>query len=244
MATRAELEQQAATQQAVVAASWTQVQASWAGLGLTEATVQTGAAVEAIRDLLTDVVSVWGEVSGTVAADFYESLRELAVPTGPSFTVVVPDPVNPAQIDGISRWAINGSANETPTPESVLAKLEGPMQRIIRQAERAVIENAAARDPARARVARVPSGAKTCAFCLVAASRGYVYRSFESAGQGRDWHNFCDCTFDISWDRVPVPPEGYDPGELYGKYEQAREAATGSSLRSILKQLRLQEGIH
>lgn len=245
MASRAELEAQAAAQSAVVATAWSQFQTGWAGLGLTAAALGTGAAVTAVQDLLADIVSAWGEVAGTLAADFYDDLREQADPGG-TFEAVIPDPLNRAQVDGVVRWAVTPPRDAgQPDLTAQLAKIEGPLQRMVRQAQRDAFLESGLRDPSpyRVRFARVPTGDSTCAFCLLTASRGYVYRSATSAGRLNSYHDFCDCEQDVTWFPNPTPPEGYDPGELYGKYEQAREAADGSSLRAILKQLRLQEGI-
>lgn len=229
----------------MVAAAQSQFQAGWAELGLTAAAVQTTAGVGAVQDLVADIVSVWGEVAGSVAADFYEELRAQAAPAGGRFAAIVPDPLNRGQTDAATRWALTPPRGEDIDLDSQLAKLEGSIQRLIRQGQREVIQESAARDQAagRVRVARVPMGSTTCAFCLVLASRGYVYRSATSAGQDNRFHDWCDCELDVSWDPRPTPPDGYDPGELYGRFEQAREAADGRSLRAILKQLRLQEGI-
>lgn len=221
--------------------AWAQFQAGWTQLGLTSASLLTPSGTSAVQALLADIVSVWGEVAGTVAADFYDELREVADVPG-SFTALVPDPLNEAQVNGIVDWAVR-PRDEDLDVDAMLALIEGPAQRLIRQAQREAIAESARRDPARARVARIPMGAETCAFCLVLASRGYVYRSEESAGRGNSYHDFCDCEQDITWSRNPELPDGYDPGELYGKYDDARRAAGSADIRKVLKQLRLQQGI-
>lgn len=245
MASRAELEAQAAAQGTVVAAAWAQLQAGWAQLGLTADTVLSPSAIAAIKELLGDIVSAWGEVAGTLAADFYDDLREQAeIPGG--FTAYVPDPFNPGRVSGIVDWAATPPVGQELDVDAMLAKLEGPAQRLLRQAQRDALEESARRDPARPRVARVPMGAETCAFCLVMASRGYVYRTVDSAGGGSPenrFHDLCDCEQDVTWSTDPVLPEGYDPGELYGRYEAARAAAGTADLRRILRELRLLEGI-
>lgn len=261
MASRSELEAQAAAQAQVVAAAWASLQIGWAELELTSSGLQTASGLRAVQELFADIVSAWGEVAGTIAADFYDDLREQA-DVGGLFDALVPDPLNQDQVDAIVRWAIATAtppapdpfmlpeSNDQPTPsvDDVLAKLEGSTQRLVRQAQRTTIEQAARLDPApqRVRVARVPMGAETCAFCLVVASRGYVYRSEASAGglsPENRFHDFCDCEQDVSWSADHVPPDGYDPGELYATYEQAAAAAGTKNLRKILAELRRQEGI-
>lgn len=222
--------------------AWAQFQAGWSQLGLTSEALLTSAGITAVQELLADIVTVWGEVAGTVAADFYDDLREQA-DVGDLFNAIVPDPLNEAQVNGIVDWAVSPPRLQRLDIAGVLAQLEGPTQRLIRQAQREALAESARQDPARARVARIPMGAETCAFCLVLASRGYVYRTEESAGRGNSYHDFCDCEQDITWSPNPELPDGYDPGELYGKYDDARRAAGSADLRKVLKQLRLQEEI-
>ncbi|GAA1138430.1 hypothetical protein [Nocardioides aquiterrae] len=243
MASRAELDAQAAAQATVVATAWAQFQAAYAGLGLTPAQLATNEGIQALRDLFADFIAAWGEVAGTLAADFYDELRDQAGIPG-SFQALVPDPLDSAQVDGIVSWAVTPPRDVDELDiETMLAKIEGASQRLIRQAQRDALNESARRDPARPRVARIPMGAETCAFCLVLASRGYVYRSETSAGRNNSYHDFCDCEQDVTWSSNPEPPDGYDPGELYGKYDAARRAAGSSDLRKILRELRLQEGI-
>lgn len=69
------------------------------------------------------------------------------------------------------------------------------------------------RDPKKPRFARVPTGAETCDFCLMLASRGFVYLSEKSAGANDHWHPHCDCRIIQGYPGDTV--EGYDPDELY-----------------------------
>src|SRR5690606_6156596 len=90
------------------------------------------------------------------------------------------------------------------------------------------------RDPARPRYARVPSGAETCAWCSMLASRGFVYHSEATAGDparrgfGDDFHDECDCQVVVEFDREAHHIEGYDPDRLYEEfYKPAWDAAGG-----------------
>ena len=71
-------------------------------------------------------------------------------------------------------------------------------------------------DPSKPRYARVPSGAKTCAFCAMLASRGFVYASEDKAGALGQYHKDCDCEIIPSWDRKNPKIEGYDPDGCTG----------------------------
>lgn len=71
--------------------------------------------------------------------------------------------------------------------------------------------------------ARIPTGTETCDWCLMLASRGFVYHSKESAEHGM--HRSCDCVC------VPGRPgrdatqvEGYDPAEMASRWQEAVDA--------------------
>lgn len=64
-------------------------------------------------------------------------------------------------------------------------------------------------DPVKPRFARVPTGDETCDFCLMLASRGFVYHTEASASHA---HAHCDCRVTPSWKAHEV--EGYDPDAL------------------------------
>ncbi|MCF2705822.1 EndoU domain-containing protein [Arcanobacterium haemolyticum] len=93
------------------------------------------------------------------------------------------------------------------------------------------------RDPTRPRWARVPTGATTCAFCLMLASRGFAYTSEESAGREMQYHSDCDCKIIPSWGKQVL--KGYDPDRFAEMYEAAKQAAgAGAGYRSVLAKLR------
>lgn len=65
--------------------------------------------------------------------------------------------------------------------------------------------------------ARVPMGPTTCDFCLMLASRGFVYLSEESAGEFDRFHRHCDCK--IIPGTADTKVDGYDPDELYDRWK-------------------------
>lgn len=268
MPSRAELEQQSQFIETIVAMAWQQLQSSWADLSVkaTPASVTDPAVLDAVTDLLAGLVDAWGDVAATSAADFYDEMRARAGATG-TFSAVLASSPSRNQVAGSVRWALDPWAQAVivggggfdprtgePLPgerqlpdevdlERMLGKLQGPLQRLIRQTGRNTIDQSVARDPARPRVARVPMGEETCAFCLVLASRGPVYRSTTTAGHDTKFHDFDDCEQVVVWQNEDELPEGYDEGELYAKYVSAGKAAGSSDLRKILRELRQQEGI-
>lgn len=67
----------------------------------------------------------------------------------------------------------------------------------------------------RVRFARVPTGATNCPYCLMLASRGFVYKSELSALNAN--HPHCDCRIVEGFDGMQV--EGYDPDEYYDRWK-------------------------
>lgn len=65
--------------------------------------------------------------------------------------------------------------------------------------------------------ARVPMGPTTCDFCLMLASRGFVYLSKESAGEFDRYHRHCDCR--IIPGAAGTEIEGYDPETYYDMWK-------------------------
>ena len=84
--------------------------------------------------------------------------------------------------------------------------------------------------------ARVPTGKETCGFCLMLASRGFDYKSRESAGYTRvafnRFHDRCDCRV-VAGDSTTVV-EGYDPDWLYDAYLDARETVNPEGIRASM----------
>lgn len=105
------------------------------------------------------------------------------------------------------------------SPEEAMRRRVGNLARdqVKRQANRTMAENCA-RDGVR--YARVPVGAETCGFCIMLASRGFVYTTPEAAAHA---HDGCDCKVMPGFEGMEV--EGYDPDSMYGLYAEARSRA-------------------
>ena len=71
--------------------------------------------------------------------------------------------------------------------------------------------------------ARVPTGATTCPFCLMLASRGFVYLSKESAGEFDRFHRHCDCRIVPGYPGMEL--EGYDPNLYYDMWKNPEKYA-------------------
>lgn len=182
---------------------------------------------DALLEVVPQLVREYGDLAAVVAAEWYEEVRNAP---GTFHPRLGPN----AQVDAVEgnvRYAARHLY--TDTPEAVLGVLQGSMQRHIAYSGRETIARNVRFDPARPRYARVPTGARTCAFCEMVASRGFVYASEQHAqrrgrGQIQDkYHDDCNCQVVPSWDAEQAHIEGYDPDAMYARYKAAWEAAGG-----------------
>lgn len=125
-----------------------------------------------VRDALglvwVDLIGTYGDVTATLAADRFEEL------TGKPATMV--RPVDPDRANARMRWALGPLFGDD---GDALARLDLLADELVKQPGRSTIIRSSADQGIR--YARVPTGAETCSFCLMLASRGAVYLSAESA---------------------------------------------------------------
>lgn len=190
---------------------------------------------EAVRDALVEIVPIlvreYGELAATVAAEWYESvhpgsfLAQTATSTFPETGVV----------DSVRYFAGDLFTDD---PSKTLAGLSGALQRFVFYSGRNTVTRNVQRDPSRPRFARVTSGAHTCAFCSLMASRGFVYMNRETAGLNDHYHDDCDCQIVAEWDADKAHIEGYEPERLYDMYESARRAAGTTDVNAVAAEMR------
>lgn len=145
------------------------------------------------------LVQAWGDVSSTVAADWYSLTR----PDGPPFTPTVAPAAPVEQIEAMVRWAV-GPLWQAYDWDAALRDLLAGSGRLVRQSSRDTIERNAWDDPASGAFVRV-ARPDACPWCLMLASRGAVYRSAETAGATRGFHDSCRCTVSPVYDDDDVP---------------------------------------
>ena len=148
------------------------MQRFWMRLDLTDLV----AVREALNEFLPVLVDRYGAASAELAAQWAESLLGNAVIANPA-----------VDVGGRVSWAMRSAFQGNPT--QTLSTLAVVVDELVKQHGRETIADSSAE--AGVRWARVPSGAETCAFCLILASRGDAYHSAESAGEGRKFHGDC-----------------------------------------------------
>lgn len=178
---------------------------------------------EAVRDALLEfmplLVAEYGQVATALAMEWYEQLRFESGDQSPFVVSPPPAPsIDPERVESKVRYL--AAKLWTPEPEAMLSGLSTAADKYVKQHGRdTVVWNAQQEG---AGFARVPRGAKTCAFCLVQASRDAVYHSERSAGSkeyGEDnaFHGDCDCEIVRLGAGDDYPP-GYLPDDFYDMY--------------------------
>lgn len=212
----AQVTDQARIQEAVVEAAQSDLRIYWRSLSLSD----PESARDALLDFMPTLVREYGNAAGVAAADFYDELRADAV-TSRAFKAVIADADDETVTAATRRLA---GALFGDSPESMLTGLSAVIDKQVKQVARQTVQGSARQDPARTLYARVPIG-DTCSWCLMLASRGFVYASEESAGgQGNRYHHDCNCVPTPEWSTSPSL-DGYDPDALYQDYLKADSAA-------------------
>ncbi|WP_439117445.1 hypothetical protein [Nocardioides abyssi] len=181
--------------------------------------------VRALELFLPELIQSYGEIGATVAADFYDELRDASGVSG-SYRAVLADPIPLEQATISTKWAVGPLFGQT-DPVAAFNNLADVTDRLVKQHGRNTIQLNGHADPARVAWARVPTGPETCEFCLMLASRGAVYASEKAAGAVHKFHGKCDCVSTPIWsdrDLADLNSAGYDPDELYDRWQDAVEA--------------------
>lgn len=183
------------------------------------------ATTNALEIFMPALVAEYGEIGAAAAVDFYDELREASTATKPYKAQMAEIPEQKA-IQASVRWAVGPLFQAESNPTQAISNLTEVNDRFVKAAPRNTIFYSAQKDTSRASFARVPSGSKTCEFCLMLASRGAVYANAKSAGETKKFHGHCDCQIIPMWDGDEYP-EGYDPESLYDKYVELQVAKQG-----------------
>ena len=187
-----------------------------------------------VADVRNDVIAIMGAYCDAAAttgarlsAEFYRGMRELQ--TGKDTILSLQSGRRPQETEKAVKAFINTLLEGD--EEAFEALLE---ERLELEYKKAIAYNTidnVRNDPEQPRFARVPTGEKTCDFCIMLASRGPVYLTEESAGAFTKFHAHCDCKVVPFWRtkangwarRKGVTLEGYNPDEYYRQYQKLME---------------------
>ena len=170
---------------------------------------------EKLIEILDPIYGVSTDIAAAYAADFYDEIREFSV--GERLGAAVDSGRKPEATEGFIRAFADGVASKG-IVDSLALFTDRADYEIKRAAGECVYLNGEL-DSLDVRFARVPSGAETCMFCIMLASRGFVYRSKTSAGADGHYHPHCDCRIVPNFGEEEI--EGYDPDSLYEQWRDA-----------------------
>ena len=174
----------------------------------------------------------FGGQAASVACDAYDATMErLGIGARPAQPVQAATAASAAGAVSSARKASGGDFARF--ADALSTKAHGAVGRA---ANTTTIRNAERDYRKGVRYARVPTGKETCGFCLMLASRGFDYKSRESAGYTwgafNRFHDRCDCRV-VAGDADTVV-EGYDPDWLYDAYLDARETVYPEGIRASM----------
>ena len=162
----------------------------------------------AVVEALESVLPMYTSAAAQASADLYDAIRQASVgaPLGAQAYSGYDPAATAGAIRAFTQKVVDGKPVET-FDNLVLSRVDYEL----RHAANYCITANGRRDALKPKYARVPTGAETCDFCLMLASRGFVYHSVSSAAVDQT-HERCDCRV------VPGFPgdevEGYDTQEI------------------------------
>lgn len=180
---------------------------------------------EEVVEIMQRACGASSTMAARLAAEFYDGLRaRFGIEDGYQAD---PDPAyNRDATDG----AVRAFAQELVDgdPERFKALCDERIDYEIRRTANESMERNAKRDPRKPKWARVPTGAETCEFCIMLASRGFAYHSEDTASHA---HAHCDCRIVPSWDKKGV--EGYDPDAYYDLWKRPEKYQSSRNMRKM-----------
>lgn len=178
-----------------------------------------GVPISLAEEYMVDACASLSDMVAARTAEFYDYVREQSV--GSPLGAIA----DAGYVSGKTRSSVKAFARK---PETFNSRI---LERVDYEAKRAsgnAMYLNGKRDPLNPRFARVPTGAETCPFCIMLASRGFIYTSFGSAGGNGHWHANCDCRIVQGYDTYEAgvsrrlskgtSVEGYKPDALYDQY--------------------------
>ena len=185
--------------------------------------------VATVREAISAVMRLHcgasARMAARLAAAFYDGLR-LSFGIDDGYKATADPEYDPDATDGAVRAFVQGLVVGK-AYEAVVEKCVSRLgYEVNKAANTCTVRNAQA-DLRKPKYARVPTGAETCHFCLMLASRGFAYLGEASASHA---HDNCNCRVVPSWDVDNPLLEGYDHKALYDEWngaidQMARERA-------------------
>ena len=196
---------------------------------------------EYAKSLMSGVIQDYDEAASSLAAQWYD--RQAADAHFKLPAAVTATTYDPKTVDETARYQakklVKGDLRG-------FARYCGELGRndVLRSLNETIIANVGRDRKVGVRFARVPTGAETCTFCLMLASRGAVYHTRKTAGEFRHFHRRCDCKVVPGFEDDPDAElvEGVRPEELRDQWAACKRAdeevgAPGLTKEAVKRQL-------
>lgn len=169
---------------------------------------------KALENELKPILSESAQLASELAGAVYNGIRVAEV--GESVSISAESSFDDAKFAAMVNTALTKDS-----AEDVLNVVNGYAGYTNRASYSNTLFSAGIADRLKPRYARVPQGTETCQFCMMLASRGFVYYS---GGKGEKVHNHanCDCVYVPSWSKSPSVG-GYDKKQWYDKWKKSIE---------------------
>lgn len=188
-----------------------------------------GMSVAELRNEAIDAIDsslyAFGDQASELALDLFEEI----VVDGYGFDAdtIIEDVIDPDMIEGGVRYSARRLVEGD--TEAFTRDVADLTRYYIKRSAMETMERNCHRNDLR--YARVPSGRETCAFCFMLSSRGFVYRSEQTAGSSHAYHRDCDCVIVPGFKGLDPTDqvEGYDPDGMLDRWNECQAAAGSDS---------------
>ncbi len=169
---------------------------TWAERILADTSLNPGQIRNALIEQTKFVVTQYGDVAASMAAEWYDDIRATEGVGGNFRAVTAASPYDDDAVDGMVRRAVGPLFTQAPDVSAVMLTLATNAGKYVLGAARETVRRNTFRDPYASGWQRVARGG-ACKFCLMLVGRGGVYRK-ETAFFAS--HGDCNCAAVPSFD--------------------------------------------
>ena len=188
---------------------------------------------DTMGEFLPELIAAYGNTQALLAADFYDSLRDVP-PSAARFAAVMADPPSdPEQFLSTASWAIAPLLGDEPDGDGALSRLTGAVSRLVMQPNRDTVITSVSKDKHAVGWQR-KTRAESCRFCRMLAGRDNAVYKRESALVAA--HDRCKCVAVPSWDpdAPEVPAYAYVASQTTARMSPAQREAHRARVRDYL----------
>lgn len=179
---------------------------------------------EALLDVLPSLVDTYGAAAATLAADWYDELRDEAAARG-RFSAI-PVEIEDTNVAALVGWAMDQARSD----DAFRTMIDGGMQRRIANASRVTVTRSSLADPQSVGWKRI--GVGSCAFCNMLISRDQLYTEATADFAS---HDHCNCqAYPLINGAEPVDVKKYVKSSRYIEDDEQR-AKANAKLRAYIE---------